>query len=201
MNSRTRIKHMEGYFRNASPPPSSAGAAQRSSDSFSGSDTTPPSRRFTRQQRDQLDQQYRDHEAMDALHEARIKVLRDRQELKLQEAIERMERELEDLIQQNMKNVEALQTEHQNEVSSFLQAMDAKKTGLRHRWHLEEAILRHQLETRNGQLYGPLPLIPFGGSSTETNGSAISTAESSPVSAEDSEETTALSPSVEQQCA
>jgi hypothetical protein len=135
---------------------------------------------------------------MDALHEARIKVLRDRQELKLQEAIKRMERELEDLIHQNTKNVEALQTEHQNEVSSFLKAMDAKKTDLRHRWHLEEAILRHQVETRNGQPYGPLPLIPFGGSSTEINSSAISTAESSTVSAEESKESTALSPSMEQ---
>lgn len=198
MNSRTRIKHMEGYFRNASPPPSPAGAAQRSSDSFSGSDTTPPSRRFTRQQRDQLEQQYRDHESMDALHEARIKVLRDRQELKLQEVMERMERELEDLIQQHIKDVEALQAEHQKEESCFLQAMDAKQTDLCHRWHLEEAILRRQLETRNGRLYGPLPLISFSGSSTDINGSAISTAEPSPVSAGDKKESTAMLPPAEQ---
>ncbi|KAJ5118957.1 hypothetical protein N7526_010594 [Penicillium atrosanguineum] len=192
VNSRTRIKHMEGYFRNASPPPSPAGAAQRSSDSFSGSDTTPLSRRFTRQQRDQLEQQYHDHESMDALHDARIKVLRDRQELKLQDAIERMEREFEDLTQQHVKDVEALQTEHQNEEDCFLRAMDAKKIELRHRWHLEEAILRSQLEARNGRLYGPLPPIPFDASYTETNGSAIATAEASPISAGDAKESTAM---------
>ncbi|KAJ6112004.1 hypothetical protein N7523_008065 [Penicillium sp. IBT 18751x] len=201
MNSRTRIKHMEGYFRNASPPPSPAGAAQRSSDSFSGSDTTPPSRRFTRQQREQLEQQYHAHESMDALHEARIKVLRDRQELKLQEAIERMERELENLIQQHLKDVQALQAEHQKEESYLLRAIDSKKTNLRHRWYLEEAILRRQLETRNSQRYGPLPQIPFSGSSTEISGSTISTAEPSPVTAGDTKESTAMPSPAEHPCA
>lgn len=176
---------MEGYFRNASPPPSPAGAAQRSSESFSGSDSTPPARRFTRQQKEQLEQQYHDHESLDALHEARIKVLRDRQELKLQEAIERMEHELEDLMEQHAKNVEALQTEHRNEEISLLRTMDAKKKDLRHRWYLEEAILRRQLETRNGQLYGPLPPISFSGSTTETQGSTIFIPESSPLGAGD----------------
>jgi hypothetical protein len=183
VNSRTRIKHMEGYFRNASPPPSTAGAAQRSSESFSESDSTPPARRFTRQQKEQLEQQYHDHESMDALHESRIKVLRERQELKLQEAIARMERELDDLIEQHAKNVEALQTEHRNEESSLLRAMDSKKMDLRHRWNLEEAVLRRQLETRNNQLYGPLPPISFSGTPTETQSSAISISESSPLGA------------------
>lgn len=167
-NSRTRIKHMEGYFRNASPPPSPAPAAQRSSDSFSGSEsTTPPARRFTRQQKEQLEQQYHDHETMDALHDARIKVLRDRQELRLQEAIARMERELNELCAQHSKNVTALQDEHRIEEASILQALDAKKVELRRRWDLEEAILRKHLEVRHGHPYGPLPPISFSEANAE----------------------------------
>lgn len=168
-NSRTRIKHMEGYFRNASPPPSPAPAAQRSSESFSGSESnTPPARRFTRQQKEQLEQQYHDHESMDELHKSRIKVLRDRQELRLRGAIARMERELNDMCVQHAKNVTALQAEQRIEETSMIQALDNKKIELRHRWAVEEAILRKQLEIRNGHPYGPLPPISFSGVNNET---------------------------------
>lgn len=187
MNSRTRIKHMEGYFRNnASPPPSPATNAQQSSESMiSELNGTPPTRRITQQQKEQLEQQYHAHESMDALHEARIKVLRDRQEMKLSEAIERMEREYDTLCEQNIKNVKTLQAEHRNEETGLIQSLDSKKTELRHRWHLEEAILRHQLEQRNGHVYGPLPIISFNPVNSETDAetrdSAISVSEGSSI--------------------
>jgi hypothetical protein len=165
MNSRTRIKHMEGYFRNASPPPSpspSLSTAQQSSESMiSETNGTPPARRITQQQKEQLEQQYHAHESMDALHEARIKVLRDRQEMKLSDAIERMERELDTLCEQNIKNIKTLQVEHRDEETAVIKALDSKKLELQRRWHLEEAILRHGLEQRNGLVYGPLPVISF----------------------------------------
>lgn len=165
VNSRTRIKHMEGYFRNASPPPSSSpnAPATGSSESIPSSDMTNPSpaRRFTRQHIEQLEQQYHAHETMDALHDARLKVLRERQELKLQEAIARMEQELEKMAQQHVQDISNLQGEQQREEASLLQALDAKKTALRYRWHLEEAILRCQLEMEHGRLYGPLPPLTF----------------------------------------
>lgn len=158
-NSRTRIKHMEGYFRNASPPPS---PADRSSDSvMSGSEGSAPARRVTRQQLEQLEQQYHAHESMDALQESRIKVLRERQEKRLAEAIARMERELDDLCDQHSKQIAALQAEHRREESSLIDELQVKKTDLRQRWNLEEAILRKRLEEKHGQVYGPLPLISF----------------------------------------
>lgn len=164
MNSRTRIKHMEGYFRNASPPPSPslAGTAQQSSESMiSETNGTPPARRITQQQKEQLEQQYHAHESMDALHEARIKVLRDRQELKLSDAMERMERELDTLVEQNIKNIKTLQVEHRDDETGVIKALDLKKSELQHRWYLEEAILRHRLGQRDGVVYGPLPVISF----------------------------------------
>ena len=103
LNSRTRIKHMEGFFRNASPPPSAGMDTQRRSESFSGSESTTPTRRFTQQQKEQLEQQYHDHKSMDALHAARIKVLRDRQEMKLQEYIARMKHELDEMRQKSYR--------------------------------------------------------------------------------------------------
>ena len=184
MNSRTRIKHMEGYFRNASPPPSPVTTGQRRSDSFSGSESATPARRFTQQQKEQLEQQYHAHESMDALHEARIKVLRDRQEVKLQEAIARMERELKELCEKHAKDITVIQAEHRREETSVIQALYNKKTELRHRWHLEEAILRRQLELRNGVVYGPLPPISFTHMDLETRDSAICVSESLPFGAE-----------------
>ncbi|EPS26831.1 hypothetical protein PDE_01770 [Penicillium oxalicum 114-2] len=167
-NSRTRIKHMEGYFRNASPPPSSSPVTQHSSESFSGSEsTTPPTRRFTRQQKEQLERQYRDHEMMDSLHEARIKVLRERQELRLQEAMARMEREFSQMCAEHSKLITAMQADHRREESGLIQALDNQKIALRHRWNLEEAILRKQLELQNGHIYGPLPPISFTAANTE----------------------------------
>ncbi|KAF7587747.1 hypothetical protein BBP40_006792 [Aspergillus hancockii] len=175
LNSRTRIKYMEAYFTNTSPPPSPG--------SVSGSDQTPPTRKFTSQQKAQLAQEYHDHESMDRLHEAKIKVLRDRQELKLQELIARMEQELDDLIDKHALEFANLQRDHQLVEASVLQLFDAKKTRLRHRWNLEEAILRKKLEVQHGQPYGPLPPLSFSDSRYETRDSAISVSEENSASA------------------
>ncbi|KAJ5114824.1 hypothetical protein NUU61_000583 [Penicillium alfredii] len=175
VNSSIRIKHMEGYFRNASPPPAieTLAAFGERSDSFSESDTTtPPPRRFTRQDQEQLEQQYLNHESMDQLHEARIKVLRERQELRLQETILRMDQELENMCDRHTRDIEALRSEHQREESSLVQALDTKKTALQHRWHLEEMILRRQHELQYGRSYGPLPPVSFT-NTTNTRDSAI----------------------------
>ena len=182
MNSRTRIKHMEGYLRNASPPPSPAGTptraerSERSSESLSESDSTPPARVLTRQHMEQLEQQYHSHKSMDQLHDARIKVLRDRQELKLQEATARMEKELDEMCNRHIQDIAALQAEHHREESSLMQALDTKKTTLQRRWYLEEAVLRRHLEVRHGESYGPLPLITF-----NTSNTPVGSAEYSPL--------------------
>ncbi|PYH47826.1 uncharacterized protein BP01DRAFT_198592 [Aspergillus saccharolyticus JOP 1030-1] len=169
MNSRTRIKHMEGYFNNSSPPPSPGG-------SVSGPETT-PARKFTAQHKAQLAQEYHDHKSMDQLHEAKIKVLRDRQELRLQEAIARMDRELDEMIDKHALEFAHMQQTHQQEEMAILQAFEAKKARLTHRWNLEEAILRAKLRTQHGKVYGPLPPLSFRDPNYETRDSAICVAE------------------------
>jgi len=96
-------------------------------------------------------------ESMDQLHEAKIKVLRDRQERQLQEAISRMEKELEQLIDQNVASITDLERKNQQEEQSVLGAFDMKRARLIHRWTLEEAIIRKKLQLRDGLPYGPLP--------------------------------------------
>ncbi|PKX91746.1 uncharacterized protein P174DRAFT_443732 [Aspergillus novofumigatus IBT 16806] len=172
-NSRTRIKYMEGYFNNAHPPTTS------DSESLSGSDQTTPVRQYTNQQKSLLAQEYHDHECMDQLHSAKIKVLRDRQEIRLQEAIARMERELDALIDKHALEFADLQRQHQREEALAMHAFETKKTKLRHRWNLEEAILRKKLELQHGHPYGPLPPLSFSDSHYETRDSAICVSENS----------------------
>ncbi|KAL1988659.1 hypothetical protein VTN96DRAFT_8359 [Rasamsonia emersonii] len=160
-NSRTRIKYMEGYLNTPSPPQSP------SSGSDSGHDPVQPTRKITRRQREQLTQEYLDRDSMDRLHEARLKVLRDRQERQLQETISRLEKELESLIEKNSEALAELEREHQREEQAVLQAFDVKKAKLRRRWNLEEAILRKKLEMRDGLLYGPLPALSFSSTDPE----------------------------------
>jgi hypothetical protein len=117
---------------------------------------------------EQLEQQYHNHESMDQLHEARIKVLRDRQELKLQEATARMEKELNDMCNRHTQNIATLQSEQRQEEMLLAKSLDTKKTSLRKRWYLEEAILRRHLEVRHGQLYGPLPPVSFTSTTPDT---------------------------------
>ncbi|KAL3470958.1 hypothetical protein BJX99DRAFT_250801 [Aspergillus californicus] len=165
-NSRTRIKYMEGYLSSSSPPSSR-------SPSLSGSDLTTPSRNFTQQNKAQLAQEHRDYDSMDQLHASKIKVLRDRQELRLQEAIARMDRELEALIEKHNAEYSELQREHQQEETTTLQAVNVEKTKLRHRWGLKEAILRKKLENQHGKTYGPLPPLSFSDTQSEIRDSAI----------------------------
>ncbi|PYH93420.1 hypothetical protein BO71DRAFT_255814 [Aspergillus ellipticus CBS 707.79] len=178
LNSRTRIKYMEGYFSNSSPPPSPVSGLPADG---------PPTRKFTAQHKAQLAQEQHAHDSMDQLHESKIKVLRDRQELRLQEAIARMEQELDDLIDKHALEFAQMQEKHQQDEMEYLQAFDAKKSKLRHRWNLEEAILRKKLEAQYEKPYGPLPPLSFSDSHYDTRDSAICVADQAGAASGDEE--------------
>ncbi|PCG97123.1 Hypothetical protein PENO1_064830 [Penicillium occitanis (nom. inval.)] len=161
-NSQTRIKYMEGYVSTSSPPPS----PQLSSSEFESTSNGPQQqqqqlRTVTRRQKEQLAQEYLDRNSMDRLHKARIKVLRERQEQQLQETTTRLERELDALISKNAEAILELERDHQRAEQEMLQVFDAKKTRLRRRWNIEEAIIRKRLEDQTGLPYGPLPIVSF----------------------------------------
>ncbi|OKL63283.1 hypothetical protein UA08_01867 [Talaromyces atroroseus] len=177
-NSQTRIKYMEGYVSTSSPPQSPVLSGRESrphsacfepiprrqsqaSYSSDGGSQQPQYRIVTRRQKEQLAQEYLDRDSMDRLHEARIKVLRERQEQRLQETTARLERELEMLVHKNAETIGELERDHQRAEQEMLRVFEAKKHRLRRRWNIEEAILRTKLEHQNGVPYGPLPIISF----------------------------------------
>lgn len=125
--------------------------------------TTHPHRQFTPQQKVQLAQEYHDYESMDRLHEAKIKVLRDRQERRLQDSIARTEKELDDMIGLHARNFAALRQEHRREEARLLQVLDGERAKMRWRWGVEEAVLRRRLEGRHQVVFGPLPEVSFEG--------------------------------------
>lgn len=174
-NSQTRIKYMEGYVSTSSPPqsPSRSGSESRrfeprthrqSQDgdgNGGGSQKQQQQRMLTRRQKEQLAQEYLDRDSMDRLHEARIKVLRERQEQQLQETADRLEKELQTLINKNAEAIIELERDHQRTEQEMLRTFETKKIRLRWRWNIEEAILRKKLEDKNAVPYGPLPIISF----------------------------------------
>lgn len=171
-NSQTRIKHMEAYVKTSSPPPSPMSSRSESGLFASAADNQPNSgggsqqqqqRIVTRRQKEQLAQEYLDRDSMDRLHEARIKVLRERQEQQLQETAARLQRDLETLINKNAEAIAELERDHQRAEQEMLRVFDAKKNRLRRRWNIEEAIIRKRLEDQNSVPYGPLPTISFSG--------------------------------------
>lgn len=156
-NSETRIKYMQRYVDGATTPESPTSGSQSSL----GLNQAQPTRHVTRQQWQQLEQELRELDSMDRLHQARIKVLRERQERQLQSTTARLEKELQDLVNHNIDAIAELERQHMKEQQAIRQAFEAKKARLRRRWNLEEAILRKRLEERDGQPYGPLPEISF----------------------------------------
>lgn len=141
---------MEGYFKT---PSLSAAASKRNSQ--------PTSRQFTQKEKDALQQKYKERDSIDTLHAARIKVLRDRQERKYQEAVRRMERHSEETAQANRKHLQDLDEHCEDERAAAQSWLHQKKKKLKLKWTLEENILRKRLELQTGESYATLPPILF----------------------------------------
>ncbi|EGD95488.1 hypothetical protein TESG_02969 [Trichophyton tonsurans CBS 112818] len=148
----TSIRHMEAYFN--TPPPS------LSSDKNDFYASLQP-REYTDQKRSRLFQSYHELATLDALHQSKIKVLRDRQARAFQESLQDMELESIELSRKNREALNDLEKRKQEETEVVLAWLDGKKQGLIYRWALVEGIARKQLEDETGLTYGPLPTISF----------------------------------------
>ncbi|EFE33920.1 uncharacterized protein ARB_07384 [Trichophyton benhamiae CBS 112371] len=148
----TSIRHMEAYFN--TPPPS------LSSDKNDFYASLQP-REYTDQKRNRLFQSYHELATLDALHQSKIKVLRDRQARAFQESLQDMELDSIELARKNSEALSDLEKRKQEETEVVLAWLDGKKQGLIYRWALEEGIARRQLEDETRLTYGPLPAISF----------------------------------------
>lgn len=147
-----RIRHMEAYF--ATPSPTSP----------DGEDNPYPGiypRQFTDDQRIRLRQKQHELRTMDALHQSKIKVLRDRQTKKHEETMKRFTSESSRLKEENQQALRTLEKDYHDEKNAAIAWFEAKEKHLQRRWHLEEAIARKRLENESKLPFGPLPDIVF----------------------------------------
>ncbi|OAL65659.1 hypothetical protein A7C99_2757 [Trichophyton rubrum] len=148
----TSIRHMEAYFN--TPPPS------LSTDKNDFYANLQP-REFTDQKRSRLLQSYHELATLDALHQSKIRVLRDSQARAFQESLQDMELDSIEFARKNREALSDLEKRKQEETEAVLAWLDGKKQGLIYRWALEEGIARRQLEDETRLTYGPLPTISF----------------------------------------
>ncbi|KAK2836935.1 hypothetical protein FQN49_006576 [Arthroderma sp. PD_2] len=155
----TSIRHMEAYFN--TPPPS---LSSNKDDLY----TNLQPRELTDQKRSRLYQSYHELNTLDALHESKIKVLRDKQARNFQETLRTMELDAKNLARLNESALRALEKCRQDETTAAIAWLDGREQKLIYKWALEEGISRKQLEVETKQTYGPLPTISFDESDNDT---------------------------------
>ncbi|KAF3482262.1 uncharacterized protein GIQ15_05021 [Arthroderma uncinatum] len=148
----TSIRHMEAYFN--TPPPS---LSSSKNDFYKNLQP----RELTDQKRNRLYQSYHELNTLDALHESKIKVLRDKQTRNFQERLRNMELDAVTFAKMNESALHALEKRRRDEISDAIAWLDCRKRRLIYKWSLEEGIARKQLEIETKQTYGPLPAISF----------------------------------------
>ena len=146
---------MEAYFR--TPTFNSRGHSGDSPKSEPGS----PRREYTLEERDRLRQKYHEWNSIDRLHESKIKVLRERQTKRYEEAVGKMEREAIELAESNRQLYEDAEKRCRDEEATTLTWLETREKRLAMKWMLEEAILRKKLELETNEVYGPLPPLSF----------------------------------------
>ena len=151
----SQLRHMEAYFK--TPTFNSEGGSGDSAKLESGS----ARREYTLEERDRLRQKYHEWNSIDRLHESKIKVLRDGQTKRYEEAMRKMEREATELAASNRHQYHDLEKRCQDEEAATMTWLEAREKRLATRWMLEEAILRKKLELETNEIYGPLPPLSF----------------------------------------
>ena len=139
----TRLKHMEAYCN-----------GRHTMDGM-------PRRTVTEDDYRKLVQQYHLRSGMDNLHEARINVLREKQAKQLERIAAKQEVVFRGALEAMGKELQEHETELDIEERDLAQEFAERRKRLISRWKLAEAIERRRLEDDTGELYGPLPAIPW----------------------------------------
>lgn len=149
-----RLRHMEAYCRNPTPPPTPAEAVsgRPSTDSL-------PERKVTDKDYHSLAQQYRERDAMDTLHTSKINVLRGKQKKAVENLINKKEREIEKVKQELQKELSAVGQEFSNQQASATLTLTQKRSRLEARWQTQALIERTKMERATGLAHAPLPVV------------------------------------------
>jgi hypothetical protein len=150
-----RLRHMEAYCRNPTPPPTPV-------DALSGrpsTDSSLPERKVTDKDYHSLAQQYRERDAMDTLHMSKINVLRGKQKKAVENLMNKKEREINMLEQELQKELSAVDQESSNQQASVTLTLGQKRARLEARWRTQALIERTKAEKATGLPYASLPDI------------------------------------------
>lgn len=148
----TRLRHMEAYCRNPTPPPTPVEAAsgRPSTDSL-------PERKVTDKDYHSLAQQYRERDAMDTLHMSKINVLRGKQKKAVENLIDKKEREIKRLEQELEKEMVAVEQQFSGRQANATLTLAQKRSRLEARWKTQALIQRKNVEKATGLPHAPLP--------------------------------------------
>jgi hypothetical protein len=148
-----RLRHMEAYCQNPTPPPTPVDVAS----ARQSTDSAFPERKVTDKDYHNLAQQYRERDAMDTLHAAKINVLRGKQKRAVERLIRKKEGEIEDLIKRQEEELANIDQDFASQEASLKVALNAKRARIEARWRTQALIERIKMEKATGLKYAPLP--------------------------------------------
>lgn len=148
-----RLRHMEAYCQNPTPPPTPVDPAS----GRPSTDSTLPERKVTDKDYHSLAQQYRERDAMDTLHTAKINVLRGKQKKAVERLILKKELEIEELEKKQKEELADIDRDFATQEANLKLALSAKRARIEARWRTQALIERTKLEKTTGLKHAPLP--------------------------------------------
>ncbi|KAL2426090.1 hypothetical protein ABEF95_010786 [Exophiala dermatitidis] len=150
-----RLRHMEAYCQTPTPPPTPSNPAS----ARPSTDSALPERKVTERDYHNLAQQYRERDAMDTLHSAKINVLRGKQKKAVERLMAKKERELEDLEKKQEDELAGIDRDFAGQEANLKLALNSKRARLETRWRTQALIARTKMEKATGLKYAALPAI------------------------------------------
>lgn len=148
-----RLRHMEAYVQNPSPPPS----PQTSPSARHSDELNLPERKVTDRDYHYLAQQYRERDSMEMLHRSKIEVLRGKQNKALETFAAKKDREMLLLKSEHAKAIKAAEEAQAQEEEGMNDEFNEKRRRLEARWKLQFRVERTKVERMTGLRYADLP--------------------------------------------
>ena len=148
-----RLRHMEAYCQNPTPPatPVEPLSARASSDSSF------PERKVTDKDYHNLAQQYRERDAMDTLHTSKINVLRGKQKKAVENLMAKKEQEIEAMEKKFQQGSSSLERDIIAQETDLMLALGQRRARLEARWKTQALIQRTKMESTTGLSFACLP--------------------------------------------
>jgi hypothetical protein len=153
-----RLRHMEAYVQNPTPPPT----PEAGNSTVSADEQNLPERKVTDRDYHNLAQQYRERDAMETLHRSKIEVLRGKQEKALEAFIAKKDRELLLLKAEHAQAVKTTDDMQAQEEERMNDEFSERRRRIERRWRLQACVERTKIERITGLKYADVPDVFVG---------------------------------------